>query len=349
MVNPLIIPCRFWNSLKRNTLLIGCTILGSLLVESQAANPVSGNPLASGPAQNPSALQNSTATNPAARAAAGKLVLIPPGTVVDQKAPEGWSHLVLKSLPRISPTHQHLVAPSTYQLASLVFTSMVARVERVPGSNPAHYVLGDIGLGLGTKVQGHHMVLSPETQAQLGANLGFQERIVLSECHKRQALARSVVRTQTMAVFDTHAVMIRDGRHRIAKVRYAILLDPRSGQIATLCWGVDIDGQGRPFASNTALEWLPPNKVDQLTLYVDPAQITLGIPSGLAFAINQVPQGNSEIPLTSDLAFLTGSAKYTPQTAEELETQLRLELQRIIQKTAQKEPASRVAASTQPR
>jgi hypothetical protein len=242
-----------------------------------------------------------------------------------------------------------LVSQSTYRLSSLVFTSIAARVEAVPGSNPKRFVLGDIGLGLGTNVQGRHVVLSPETQAQLGANLGFQERIVLSECHKRQAMARAVARTQTMAVFDTHAVMIRDGRHRLAKVRYAVLLDPRSGQIATLCWGVDLDNQGRPYVSNTALEWLPPNKVDELTLYVDPAQITLGIPGDLAFAVNQVPQGQARIALTSDLALLTGSAKYTAQSTEELETQLRLGLQQLLQKTARKESASRVAASVPPR
>ncbi len=319
------------------------------MVESQAANPGSANPVASAPVRRPSGSQMPAASNTVSEQPLGQLIFVPPGTVIGQKPPQGWSHLVLKSLPGISPKHQQLVSQSTYQLASLIFTSIVARVEAIPATNPPRFRLGDIGLGLGTKVQGQDMVLSPETQARLGANLGFQERIVLSECHKRQAMARAVVRTATMAVIDTHAVMIREGRHRLAKVRYAILLDPRSGQIATLCWGVDIDQQGKPYAANTALEWLPSNKVDQLTLYVDPGQITLGIPSDLAFAVNQVPQGHSRIPLTSDLALLTGSAAYTPQSAEELESQLRLELQKIIQKTAQKESSSPVAASNPPR
>lgn len=340
----MLIPPLIWNSLKRTGLILGATVLGLMIVESRAGNP---NALAPSPSRTPTSLQ--TTAQAGVPRAEGKLVLVPPGTLIGTEAPQGWSHLVLKSLPRINPKHRSLVSQTAYDLSSLVFTSIVARVEPIPGTSPPQYALGDIGLGLGTQVQGRDMVLSPDTQARLGANLGFQERIVLSECFKRQSLARAVVRTRTMAIIDTHAVMIRNGQHRLAKVRYAVLLDPRSGKIATLTWGVDLDQNQKPYAASTDLEWLPPNKIDVLVLHVDPRQITLGIPGSLAFAVSGVPQGHSRIPLTTSLASLAGQSAYTPQSAAELEAALRAGLKQIIQRSARSDSASPVAARSRER
>ena len=344
MVNPLLIPSLIWNSLKRTGLILALSVSGFMIVESQAGNPSPGQPTAAPP----TSARTAEAANPP-QVPQGKLVLVPPGTLIGTEAPQGWSHLILKSLPSINPEHKSRVSETAYELSSLVFTSIVARTDRVPGSNPPRYVLGDIGLGLGTKVQGRDIVLTPETQARLGANLGFQERIVLSECYKRQSQARAVVRTQTMAVIDTHAVMIRNGQHRLAKVRYAVLLDPRSGNIATLSWGVDVDQQRQPSSANSDLQWLPPNKIDDLVLHADSRHMTLGFPGELAFAVKQPPQGNSRIPLTNSLASLAGKAAYTPQTAGELETTLRTEMQRIIQQSGQRQSTGRIAGQSSQR
>ncbi len=354
VVNPLLIPSRTWVSLKRDCLILCFGVLGPLLMESQAADPganVASPQVPRRTAVSPTTRNGVSQTAPNATPAPvpvkrGKLVLVPPGTIVGKTAPKGWSHLILKSYPRIATEDRNLVSPSTYQLASLVFTSIMARVETIPGSNPPRFALGDIGLGLGTKVRGQEMVLSPETQARLGANLGLQERIVLSECYKRQAMARSIVRTDTMAVFDTHAVIDHNGRHRLSRMRYAVLLDPRSGQIATLSWGVDLDQQQQPRVACTDLEWLPPNKVDDCVLYVDPNQFTLGIPNDIAFAVNRPPKGQAQIPLTQDLATLAGRPSYTAQTAHSLEINLRNELRRILEQAARRDSSSRVAAGS---
>ncbi len=344
MVNPLLIPSRTWTFLKRGCLALCVGIIGPVLVESKAANP---GEVASSQPPSPQAASPGpgNANSPAAPVPVkrGKLVLVTPGTVVGKTAPQGWSHLILKNYPHINPKQQSLVSASTYRLASLVFTSIMARVEAIPGTNPTRYALGDIGFGLGTTVRGEEMVLSPETQARLGANLGFQERFVLSECYKRQAMARSVVRTNTMAVFDTHAVIDHDSRHHLAKMRYAVLLDPRSGQIATLSWGVDLDQEQRPRVACTPLEWLPPNKVDDCVLYVDPNQFTLGIPNDIAFAVKRPPLGQAQIPLTQDLQALAGRPSYTAQTANDLEMTLRNGLRKILQQAARRDNANRVA------
>ena len=219
-----------------------------------------------------------------------------------------------------SAASQSLVSASTYRLASLVFTSIMARVEPIPGTNPPRYALGDIGLGLGTKVRGQEMVLSPETQARLGANLGFQERIVLSECYKRQAMARAVVRTDTHGRLR-HACRDRSwrpasaGQDAVCGAARSAFRPNRHVELGASIW----TKQQRPYAACTALEWLPPNKVDDCVLYVDPNQFTLGIPNDMAFAVKQPPQGQSRIPLTQDLAMQAGRPSYTAQAAKSLE------------------------------
>ncbi len=339
MVNPILIPSRTKSSIKRGCLVLLCGVLGSLLLETQAANQPG---FATHPATSP---PNATTVNKPQ----GKLVLVPPGTVVGTKAPPGWSHLVLKSLPHIDPRHKSRVSQSNYELSSLIFTTILAKVHSLPGTNPPQFSLGDVGLGLGAKVQGHHMVLSPETQARLQANLGLQEKIVLSACYKKQALARAIIRTDTMAVFDTHAVMVRQGQHLVSKMRFAILLNPRNGDIATLAWGMDLDQSGRPFSANTQVEWLAPNTVDDCLLNVDPGQITLGIPNDRAFAVDRAPQGTTRFPLTQELARFISRPMYTSETAAQLESALRTELARTLQKTAQRETQSRVAGGSSPR
>lgn len=345
MINPMLIPSRTWIAVRRAAILLFCAFLGPMLIEGQAANsPNSIVPAARTQNRNPQTQPASP--NTTVRRPEGKLVLVPPGTIVGKEAPANWSHLILKSFPRVAPQHKSLVSESTYRLSSIVFTSVLAKVEVIPGTNPPRYALGDIGLGLGTNVRGQDMVLSPETQSRLGANLGFQERIVLSECYKRQAMARQIVRTDTMAIIDTHAVIRQNGEHRLGKVRYAVLLDPRSGQIATLTWGVDADRQGQPQRAITHLEWLPKNKVTDCLLYVDRRHFTLGIPGDLAFAVDGAPRGHSQIPLTQELSVLAGQPRYTPQSAQKLETILRQQLSQIIQQAAQRESASRVAGSS---
>lgn len=344
----MLIPARNWIFARRAVLVLCGAFLGPLLMDGHAAN--SPNAIVPTPRASTQTTSPQTATSqPRVQRPEGKLVLVPPGTVIGKDAPTGWSHLILKSFPRIAPQHKTLVSESTYRLSSLVFTAILAKVEKMPGANPPRYALGDIGLGLGTNVRGHDLVLSPETQARLGANLGFQERIVLSECYKRQAMARQIVRTDTMALIDTHAVIRQNGQHQLAKVRYAVLLDPRSGQIATVTWGVDVDQQGQPQRAITHLEWLSKNQVTDCLLSVDRRHFTLGIPGDLAFGVDGAPRGHSRIPLTPELSTLAGQSRYTPQTAHKLEMTLRQQLSQIIQQAAQRESTNRVAGTPQPR
>jgi hypothetical protein len=126
-----------------------------------------------------------------------------------------------------------------------------------------------------------------------------------------------------MALLDTHAVMVRDGKHRLAVMRHAILIDPRSGRLETLVWGVELDGQRNYRGVNSHMQWLRANAVDDCQLWVDPGEFTLGIPSDMAFAVPAPPKGRLTVPFTSDLITVAGQSRFTPQSLQALESGLR--------------------------
>jgi hypothetical protein len=267
--------------------------------------------------------------------AGGRLVLIPPGTVIPAEGvPRGWTHFILKSEPRIRPQHRHLVTNQVIQLSSLLTTATLARVEPVEENGEVHYRLGDLGLGLATRIRGTETVITPDTHSRLGAGFGFFESTLLGECFEKVKMARLRARTETMALLDTHAVMIRGGRHRESVTRHAILIDPKSGRLETLVWGIDLDANRNYLGVSSHMEWLRPGTVEDCQLWVDPNAFTLGIPSDLAFAVPGPPKGRLTVPFTSDLVTVAGQSRFTPQSLQTFESGLRQALWAAAQQNA---------------
>ena len=91
-------------------------------------------------------------------------------------APPGWSHLVIKSHPHIADADRRAVSGLVARLASFLFTVTLADVRPEPGTQPPRYRLRDAAIGMGTRVNGQDVVLSPDTARGLGADLGWIER-----------------------------------------------------------------------------------------------------------------------------------------------------------------------------
>ena len=73
---------------------------------------------------------------------------IPPGTVVGSGAPPGWSHLVLKSQPRIRALEAGRVNAQTARMASWMFTAFLADVRP---DDAGRHRLRAAALGLGRR------------------------------------------------------------------------------------------------------------------------------------------------------------------------------------------------------
>lgn len=256
-------------------------------------------------------------------AAPRPVTLIPPGTVVADRAPQGWSHLIIKSRPRIAPESAGQISATTAQLASLLCTVMLADVRAAQNrSFPEPYYLDKVAVGLATNVNGQDMVVSSSTQAKLGANLGMLARMVLSGAEKQLEEMLCVVRGRTFAVLDAPTVMTWQQKHRAVVLRYVVLVEPRTGRLETLVWLLVRDDRGACAGPSSPLQQLAPGKIDDCQLHVDANEFTLGIPSSLAFGLVQIPAGRRSWACPTSLAPLAAASRLTPVAAVELEQQL---------------------------
>jgi hypothetical protein len=252
-----------------------------------------------------------------------RLELIAPGTVLDRDAPKGWSHLIIKSHPRVAAGDVDQVSDHTVRLSSFLFTAIVARVQPDRGTGRPPYHLSGLAVGLGTKVNGKDIILSPETQKRLGANLGLLARLVLSTAQERLHDVHVVARSDTLALVDAPALMLRDGRHRPVMLRYALLVEAATGNLETLLWLIDLDAKGGYLGASGPIEWLPPNKHEDCVLHVDAKEFVLGTPTEKAFAMYRMPRGRKQLALPDDLKAAAGQAQLSAALAQELEAKLR--------------------------
>jgi hypothetical protein len=253
--------------------------------------------------------------------------LIQPGTVIGKEPPKGWSHLIIKSHPRIRPDDLRLVTPLTAELASFLFTAFVANVDEERAGGQVRYRLGAIAFGVGTSINGRDTIISPATQQRLGANVGLLGGQVLAKVYDGQQNVRLAGFTRTMALVDTPMVMLRGNRHRPIIIRYALLVDGNTGKLETLAWLLDRDDRGGYQGSSSSLEWLPPSKISDAVLRVDTNEITLGVPSDNAFALVRIPEGQKQIAFPEDLKAVAAEANPSGAWAGWLEGKLRELLQ----------------------
>lgn len=257
--------------------------------------------------------------------------LIPPGTVIDRTAPAPYTHLIVKSYPRLGAGDLHAVNEMTKQLASFLHTSLVARTGTYTVGGETRYRLEEVATGFGTNIRGRgDTVISPDTERKLGANLSFFQRLVLSKCYEEQQKSRYIVRSDTLAVVDTPLIILRNDQHRRAILRYALLLSERSGRLDTLMWMIDLDAQGRYATPAGEVHWLAPNTLVDCVMHVDADEFTLGVPSDIAFACLKTPQGKHAASMPDSLTPLAALPQFTPEQAKALEVQLWLLLQQLV-------------------
>ncbi|HEY5315361.1 MAG TPA: hypothetical protein VIK18_22710, partial [Pirellulales bacterium] len=217
---------------------------------------------------------------------------IEPGTVIANRAPPGWSQLVIKSQPRVTSGDVDQVSPSTLELAGLFFSAIVVKARAHDAGGRRRYQLERMAIGLGTQVDGKDTILSHSDASyrQLGAKLSWIAGLVLSKTEEHLNQILIVARSPTMALVDSPATWVRNGQHVPVMVRYACLVDPRDGRIYTLAWLLDKQAAGYRLADAT-LVLMPPNLVANCDMHVDASKFVLGIPGADAFAVCQLPPG----------------------------------------------------------
>jgi hypothetical protein len=254
-----------------------------------------------------------------------RIALISPGTVIGDRAPKGWTNLVIRSHPRVGPESQNKVSQSTARYASLLFTAIVADVQPVAGQprGDVKYTLAGMAAGLGVKIKGQNTIISSDTESKLGADLGWIEAQVLSGAEKQLQQMTCVARSRTMAILDTPSTMLLNKKHAKVTLRYALLVDPLTGRLDTFLWAMDQEESAGRHELLGPMQLLAPNKVEDCVLHVDPDEFFLGIPSNQAFAMERLPQGRAAIEFSKELQSIASQAEFSAASTQTLDLEMR--------------------------
>lgn len=257
-----------------------------------------------------------------------RLAQIPPGTVIGKDAPKGWSNLIIKSYSRPGSGDMNQLSSTADRLSRLLFTAIVADVKPdKPGSDGKGYKLTKVAVGVGVRIGNKDAIVTPDTQQRLGAGLGLLARVVLRTAQERLAEIAVVARSSTFMVFDSPSYMVVQGKHKTIVLRYAVLVEERTGHLNTLVWALAREADGKYSDPIGAIQWLPPNLTDDCILHVDGSEFSLGQPTEKAFAITAPPKGGKEIKVSDGLKPLAARPRFSSTTAAELERKLRETLQ----------------------
>jgi hypothetical protein len=245
---------------------------------------------------------------------------IPPGTVIGDEAPKGWTDLVLIATPRIGVGDVDEVPRAAASYSSMFLFTVLAKVrsERVNGE--ASYFLDKVAIGTALNINGRNVIADGENT--FGADLGIIGRHVLAENERiLKDDFRQVARTATMVVFDAKAFVLRNHKHRPMVLRHAIMVSPATGQVSTFVWLLGSD-EGNGYAlADKGLQKLPPAFREDRVLSVDGQKFTLGIPSNDAFALAKIPQGTA-LGFSEALKAVAATRQFTDQATWKLEAEL---------------------------
>jgi hypothetical protein len=252
---------------------------------------------------------------------------IAPGTVVENGPPDGWSHLIIKSLPRVKPSEMPRIPTKlgreyVIQKVSWMFTVFAADVVKEQHGSHTRYRLRAVGLGLGTRVNGRDTVLTSATAERFGEPMDPIKKQTLDTGYGVQQQSRVVVHGSSFALVDTPVTFRCGDRNRMVRFRYGMLVDSHTGRLDVFCW--EIGAEGGECADLSRAVLLAPNTIDRVELVVDPAGFNdLGIPNELAFGVDVLPPHKLEVRLPPQLNPLVGKTKFTPEEAHTLEDSLR--------------------------
>jgi hypothetical protein len=266
------------------------------------------------------------------------------GTVIGKEGARNWTDLVLHGVPRVADGDVEKVSATLSRLVSLFHLTILADVD-LETSQPGTYRLGDVAVGLAMKINGREVVVSSKSQQALGAKLSLIDRNALSGNEACLDQALQVARTPTMVIFDATAIMRLGDENRNVIDRHALVVSPTNGRLTTFVWALDRDKNGNNELVGDKIRILPRGLREDRRLYVDSRRFVLGLPSQEAFALVDLPPGDTIKP--SDA--LRTAAESTLQTPADVTRLQGLLAAATTQSPAETKADEQRAAARQPR
>lgn len=251
----------------------------------------------------------------------GTLVVLTPGTKVPgpRPLPSGWTHFIIKSVPRLSTGELNTLPDVANATAGLFHATLLADV-RPTGDAAMAFELRRVGLGLCTPVNGVDTVVSSTTVSQLQVALGFVGRRVLAEAERELLRGRVKAQTPTFVLFSAPSIRKAKRGHEEVLLRYALLVDPHDGSLQTVLWSQSRDPRTRTAPDRLYL--LAPDLVFDASLDVLAGRVLNTVPVNWSFALNDLPPGKVLAP-TATIQSLSLRDTLGPSDAATLEVELR--------------------------
>jgi hypothetical protein len=250
-----------------------------------------------------------------------RLVYLQPGVRISDEPPKGWSHLVLKSLPRLASGDRSNMPAAAAKMATFFRTAIVADIQPAD-PDEKDFVLARIGVGICVpQDEVHDVVVSSDRLDALGLHLSTVERVVLDGAEAELAEGRIIARTPTFALFRSPATLVVAGKHRKIALYYAFCVEGSTGQLHSAVWAMRPEGEAQ--LPPSALVKLGTKVIFDCELDVKTKRILGAIPLSWSFAMRSLPPGES-IRVPSALGELIVDTAKRPAAgdAKELERSL---------------------------
>jgi len=226
--------------------------------------------------------------------------------LVTDKPPAGWSHMVVKSIPRLASGDQGTLPAGSSKTATYFRTVILANVKPVD-VDEKDFELAQIGLGMCVpQDEDHDMVVAADRLDALGLHLTTVQRLVLDAAESEMAEGRIIARTPTFALFRSPATVVAGNEHRRVNLCYAFCVERSTGKLEVAVWTMSTDAKLQKAPS--ALVKLSANPLFDCQLDVRAKRILGTVPYSWSFALRTLPPGRSlrVPPLLGELIARTG-------------------------------------------
>jgi hypothetical protein len=254
-----------------------------------------------------------------------KLVYLQPGLLIGDKPPEGWSHLVVKSIPRLASGDVDSLPSDAAKTAAYFHTVILANVKSV-NIDETEFELTQIGVGICVpqKGQDKDIVVAADRLEALGLHLSWVRKKVLDAMEAEMAEGKVIARSPTFALLTSPATVLTSGNeHRKVNLNYAFCVDRSTGKLNVGLWTSALETKDlRPPQAMKRLSLTP---VFDCKMDVQ-AKKVLGVtvPLTWSFAMSVLPDGR-RVPVPAALGELITKTARHPDEGDAQELQHALE------------------------
>jgi len=243
---------------------------------------------------------------------------IPPGTVIEESPPLGWTNIVRVIEPVLTEEDVQKTPELAAFYVQLFKDVTLAKVEKV-GRN---YELKLLAVGLTAKVKGKDTVI--DLNHRYGADLGsFGGSFLAAYENGYKDHTWQVVQTPTLRIFDERQRFLRGDKRIVMLVRNAVRVDRKSGLVTTLVWLLTDNKDEENSLAEENMQLLPDGYRERYNPSIRYDQFVLGLPiSDDVIARREITQGKP-VRFTPALRRLAARKAYTQEEALELERALR--------------------------